>query len=184
MLTACTGGIKQSGQEDQIQVTGKLAVTPEEKRLYREAITALNANELDAAEDLLQEFRQKKPQFAGPLANLGLVYFKQGKLEQARTILQEALKKNPKQPHALNLLGQIAYLEGHATEAENLYLKAIASKKDYANAHYNLALLYDIFFQDIAKAVKHYQYYMQLTKFSDKETADWVEQLKNSLKGG
>jgi tetratricopeptide (TPR) repeat protein len=188
LLTACTGGTRPTTEEApadaQIPITDALSVSPEQKHLYREAITALNANQLDTAENLLKQFNRQKTDFAGPLANLGLIYFKQNKLEQAQEMLKQALEKNPQQPQALNLMGQIAYENGQAKEAEQWYLKAIASKEDYANAHYNLALLYDIFFQDIARAVEHYRRYQELTQFSDKDTANWLEQLENSLKGG
>lgn len=184
LISACSTGVKQQsvGDED-ISVSGDLSVSAEDKHLYRQAITAVNAGELDQAEHLLKEFSQRKPGFAGPLANLGLVYFKQGKLELAETNLKQALQKNPRQAHALNLLGQIAYVNGDAGKAEDYYKRAIAIKDDYAIAHYNLALLYDILFQDIQKAVIHYRRYMQLTGNSDSETANWLEQLENSLKG-
>lgn len=186
LLGACSAPVKQQAMPEQSSVaaSGELTVTAAEKHLYRQAITALNANDLDTAESLLKEFGQQKPELAGPLANLGLVYYKQGKKDLARETLLHALEKNSKQSHALNLLGEIAYEDGNAARAEEYYKKAIAIREDYANAHYNLALLYDIYFQDVAKAVKHYQRYMELTKYTDKDTANWLEQLENSLKSG
>ena len=184
LISGCSTGVRQQPvSEEEISVGGDLNVSAEEKHLYRQAITAVNAGELEQAERLLKEFSQRKPRLAGPLANLGLVYFKQEKLELAEKTLQQALQKNPRQAHALNLLGQIAYANGDAGKAEDYYKRAIAIKDDYAIAHYNLALLYDILFQDIQKAVIHYRRYMQLTGNSDSETGNWLEQLENSLKG-
>jgi len=179
LLGACSSPVKQQEMPQQsVAASGELTVTAAEKHLYRQAITALNASDLDTAESLLKEFNQQKPELAGPLANLGLVYYKQGKKDLARETLLQALEKNSKQAQALNLLGEIAYEDGNATKAEEYYKKAIAIRDDYANAHYNLALLYDIYFQDVAQAVKHYR------RYTDKDTANWLEQLENSLKSG
>jgi tetratricopeptide (TPR) repeat protein len=185
LANACSTATRQQAvSEEPITVTGELSVTPAEKHLYRQAITALNAGDLNEAESLLKAFHQQKPEFAGPLANLGLVYYKQGNRELATETLNRALEKNSQQAQALNLLGQIAYDDGQATIAEDYYKRALAIREDYANAHYNLALVYDIYFQDIASAVAHYRRYMELTNFSDQDTANWLEQLENSLKSG
>jgi len=42
-------------------------------------------------------------------------------------------------------------------------------------------LLYDIFYQDIANALKHYKHYLVEINFQDKNTVNWVEQLEASL---
>lgn len=184
LSTACssTPSRQQELSEGPTEVNGEISVSAAEKHLYRQAITALNAGQLDEAESLLRTFSEQKPQFAGPLANLGLVYYKKGNKELAAETLNRALEKNSKQAHALNLLGEIAYEEGQASKAEDYYKRALAIKDDYANAHYNLALVYDIYFQDVARAVVHYRRYMELTNFDDKDTANWLEQLENSLK--
>ena len=64
------------------------------------------------------------------------------------------------------------------------YKEAIENKNDYAIAHYNLALLYDIYFQDVAKAIPHYEKYMELINNEDKNTADWLEQIKRKTDNG
>ena len=183
-ISACSSGVKQPLMtETEPPSTGKVIVSDAEKHLYRQAITVLNADQLETAENKLKEFSLLKPEFAGPYANLGLVYYKQGKTELARQTLNKALEKNHQQAHALNLLGQIAYDQGNAKNAEQYYQQAITINPDYANAHYNLALLYDIYYQDIARAVNHYRRYMELTGNTDNDTANWLEQLENSLKG-
>jgi len=149
---------------------------------YQQAITLLNSNQLDSAESLLLEFTESRPELAGPWANLGLIYIKRENFKQAHNYLDKALEKNPALPQALNLSGLIAYQQGNIKQAEQLYKKAIEQKKDYAIAHYNLALLYDIYFQDFGLALPHYEKYLKLVDNPDKETLDWVEQIRNSLR--
>lgn len=188
-VSACSTQVKQA-TDSTIENTGKAAagdastfsVTTEQKQQYRQAITALNNNDLDEAEKLLKDFQQQKPGLAGPLANLGLVFYKRGNTEQAEKYLDQAIQLNDKQAQALNLKGEIAYRRGQVTQAEDYYKKALDAKDDYANAHYNIALLYDVYLQDIAKAVVHYRRYLELSDKPDQNTKDWLEQLENSLK--
>ena len=66
------------------------------------------------------------------------------------------------------------------SEAEKYYKTAISINKNFALAHYNLALLYDIYFQDIKRAYAQYLKYLSLVP-DDKETQAWADELKYSL---
>lgn len=151
---------------------------------YRDAIALLANGELDKAESALMDFAEDRPELAGPWANLALINIKRNKLDKAEEFAQKALQRNPEMPQAFNLMGYIEKNRGNILKARDFYTKAIEIKENYTIAHYNLALLYDIYIQDIAKAVAHYQKYMALTKHKDKKTADWLDQLKASLKKG
>lgn len=158
--------------------------TASEIREYKKAMLYLKKNKLEKSKAILIEFIEDRPSLAGPWANLGLIYLKQNQLDKAEDAVNKALERNPKQAHSLNLLGFIESKKGNFLAAEKHYLKAISYKKGYSVAHYNLALLYDIYFQDIPKAIQHYTAYLKLTGSKDKKTADWVKQLKNTLKKG
>ncbi len=79
-----------------------------------------------------------------------------------------------------NVLGLLAVEQKAFKKAETEYLLAVTLDKKLASAHYNLALLYDIYFQDIDKAYQSYQTYLSLNP-NDSKTRDWVDQLKYSL---
>lgn len=153
-----------------------------EIKLYQQAITYLNENQLDKAESILLKFADNQPNLAGPWGNLGLIQLKRNNIDEAEKLLKKALEKNPQMAQALNLLGVIENKRGNIKQANHLYTQAIHHKNDYAIAHYNLALLYDVYLQDIKKAVKHYQRYLKLVNNQDQKTADWLEELKLSLK--
>ena len=185
LLTACTASVqidKQLGENDTTTQPVASLITDSERNDYRNAITALNNDKLDIAEKILKEIIDKRNDLAGPWANLGLVYIRKNDLESAIQSLNKALQLNPNQPQALNLLGSIEYNKGNLKTPIDLYLSAIKNKPDYANAHYNLALLYDIYFQDIPKAIEHYKKYLELTDYQDKQTEVWLEQLVSTLK--
>lgn len=151
---------------------------------YRQAISLLSAGELEKAKLALIEFTEDRPQLAGPWANLGLIYIKQNRPEEAERYLDKAIERNPELAQAYNLKAYIEKSKGNILKSVELYKKAVSLKDNYAIAHYNLALLYDIYIQDIPKAVAHYQKYISLIKKKDKQTADWLEQLRASMKKG
>lgn len=184
MLSGCatTSKINQEMAARPQKDQSSISISNEERNTYRNAITALNNNQLDISESILKEILAHRPDLAGPWANLGLVYYKKNDAVNAVIAFQRSLKINPKQPNALNLMGVIEYNKGNIQKALEYYISAIQNKPDYANAHYNLALLYDIYHHDTPKAIEHYQHYMKITKYQDKETATWLQQLTDSVK--
>ena len=174
------------GSSDGAQATQPTTITAsgEVIALYRQAITELNNNQLEKAEISFLEMIKLQPDLAGPWANLALLYIKQKQYDKAEQNIQAALKRNPGMAQALNLRGYIESTKGHINKAKELYEKAITSKPDYALAHYNLALLYDVYLQNIPKAIEHYQRYLTLIEDKDPKTKDWVEELKRNIKSG
>ncbi len=162
-------------------------VSYEDLDTYKAALTALKNNNLDKAENLFNEFSNTQPDLAGSWANLGLIYYKKNKLKKSEKFVNKAIKLNPKNPYAQNLLGMLENKNAKFRNAERHYILAIKYKKNYANAHYNIALLYDLYFREIKKAINHYKQYLKLIEkkgLKDKITTNWLEQLQNSLKKG
>ncbi len=165
-------------------------ITPGEKKAasesqlesFKRAISALDNKKYDQAKSLFVELTEERPDLAGPWANLGLLELRQKNIDKAEKYLNIALKINPEMSEALNLMGLLATHKRQIKVARDYYLSAIKYKADYSNAHYNLALLYDIYLQNIDKATFHYRKYLKLTNNQDKETLSWVEQLEASLK--
>lgn len=185
LLSGCATHESKPDKLSQQDIDKALKETTESDiQKYRDAIALLAQGELVMAKSALIEFTEDRPELAGPWANLALISIKQGKLDKAEALLHKAIERNPKMSQAFNLMGYIEKDRGNILKAKDFYTKAIKLKNNYAIAHYNLALLYDIYIQDIYKAVTHYQKYMALTKHKDKRTADWLGQLKASLKKG
>lgn len=156
----------------------------DETELYRKAITALNNSQLDSAETELKRLIQARSEFAGPWINLALIDIKKNDLEGAQKNLNKALERNPKMAQVYNVRGFLELSHGNIAKAVDDYRQAIALKDDYALAHYNYALIHDIYFQDMKIAVRHYKRYLELTQNQDKKTADWVLELERNLAKG
>ncbi|MGD8785472.1 MAG: tetratricopeptide repeat protein [Thioalkalispiraceae bacterium] len=176
-----TGPASAPSETAQGADSDKANTTGEEIALYRQAITELNNNQLGRAEMSFLKMAKRQPDLAGPWANLALVYIKRQQYDKAEEHVQTALAKNPNMPQALNLAGYLASRKGEINKAKGLYEKAISEKPDYALAHYNLALLYDIYLQNLVKAVEHYQRYLSLIDYEDQKTKTWVEELKLNI---
>lgn len=179
LMVGCSqhGRIETDGRAE--SMPGSASNSEIEVQLYQQALLFLDNNELDKAEPILRTFSLKHPELAGPWANLGLIQLKRGNMDNAEGFLKEALTKNPKLPQAFNQLGVIEQNRGNALQAEQLYLQAIKENNDYAIAHYNIALLYDIYLQEIDKAISHYESYLELSDYKDQQTINWLKQLKS-----
>lgn len=155
-----------------------------EKNLYRKAVVLLNEGKLESAKEIFEEIKSDRPEFSGPYANLAVIALQEKKPEVAFKLAKLAVNKNPKFPQALNLLGYLELKNGEILAAVKHYKEAIKYKNDYALAHYNIALLYDVYMQDVQSAIPHYEKYMKLINGKDKTTADWLEQLKRTKGNG
>jgi len=158
------------------------SVSSSDKEKYRDGITALYNNDLSKAQRIFSEFVRNKPKLAGAYSNLALVYFKKEEFDKSLKQLNKALELNPKQAQAYNLRAQLYVVDGKIHEAKADYLKAIEYKPKYTNAQYNLALLYDVYLQEINLAIKHYKIYMSLIKEPDEATKEWITHLEGTLK--
>lgn len=172
-------------QTEALPVTRPAPNTPPkpftDAQAYRQAQGALEQGDLDEAQRILKALTQKYPNKAGPWANLGIVYLKLARLDEAEQALQQAVALNDALPETKNMLGVVYRKKGKIERAKTLYLDALKLDPDYAIAHYNLAVLNDIYLQDPGQALEHYSRYMELTGGADQQVAQWIEQLRKRV---
>lgn len=157
-------------------------LTDTEQKTYANALKQLKKGEIEQAEKALIKLAQLHRGNFSLWINLANAHYQTKSFEAASNALSQADSIKPNTPEAHNLSGLIAVEEQDYKAAEQHYLKALSLNKNYPSAHYNLALLYDIFYQDIRSAITHYQLYLTLIPEEDTATASWVEELKLSLK--
>lgn len=141
---------------------------------YKAAATAFKAKKYNRAIALFTAIVKQYPQSTLSHTNLGLLYLQQNKLKLAYKHFSESLKLTPANPVAHNHIGLIYRQQGEFDEALLSYKLAIKFKANYANAHLNLAILYDIYLHDIVMALQHYHHYQGLNKKPDKLVTKWI----------
>lgn len=145
---------------------------------FNKAVQALRARDYTQAESLLLDLTQKQPQLAAPWLNLGIVYARTNRKPQAIQTLRKGLGLNPNNAVAQNQLGILLRESGELKAAEQAYQAALAGTPDYANAHLNLGVLYDVHLKQPALALKHYEQYQRLMPSDGARVAVWLADLK------
>lgn len=145
---------------------------------YRRALGAISAGHDKEAEVFLLAMSRAYPDLSGPRANLGILYFRLGRLAEAEQALNMAIKINPDRPAYHNQLGILYRTAGRFNEAGKEYEKALQLDSGYAKAYLNIGILYDIYLNDLAKALTYYERYQQLQPQADKLVTKWIVDLK------
>jgi len=153
-------------------------VNAESRQLYQQALAALGAGRYPEAERALLAVIRREPELAGPRANLGIVYERIGRPEQALESLKEAVRLNPKRAVYYNELGMLSRRGGRFDDARRYYARALELDPDCAHAHLNIGILYDLYLQDPAQAMQHYQRYRELTPSEAGTVAKWIADLQ------
>jgi len=157
--------------------TGKIVKTQ-----FEQAIAFMQAGQDQEASALFSNIAKLEPKLASPHTNLGILYHRQGKLEEAEAAFKQALQLDAKDYVAANYLGMIYRSQGKFSDAEAAYEQALAAKPDYGYAHLNLAILYDIYLDNLPKALDHYEQYQRLSGDSDKQLVGWLADLRQRMK--
>ena len=105
-------------------------------------VTQIQARKLSAAEVALKKAIEINPKDAFAATNLGIVYCKQGRFDAAIASLLEAVADNDKDHIACNYLGICYGEQGFKGKAEEAFKRSLQIRDDYADAHFNLAVLY------------------------------------------
>jgi len=152
------------------------------QQFYTEAVASLKRGDTEEAIELLLQVSTGAPEKPYVFTNLGLAYFKLQKMDLAEQAFQEAISRSKKDAVAYNHLGILLRYKGQFEEARKYYQRAITIDSDYANAHLNLGILFDIYLQDLNLALKQYEKYQSLTGAEDKQVAGWIADIQRRLK--
>ena len=152
------------------------------QQFYAEAITSLKNGKTEQALELLVQVSTDAPDKPYVFTNLGLAYFKLQKLGLAEQAFEEAINRNNQDAVAYNHLGVLQRYKGQFEAARNQYQQAIRIDEDYAFAHLNLGILFDLYLQDLELALQHYQKYQALITEEDSQVAGWITDIQRRLK--
>jgi tetratricopeptide (TPR) repeat protein len=150
------------------------------RRDFERAVAMLNDKEYGQAIDLLEKVIEQSPGVTAPYIDMAIACEQVGKLEQAEEHLKTALSMFPEHPVACNEYGLLYRKTGRFAEARAIYEKAIAHFPDYYPVHRNLGILCDLYLNDLACALEHYEIYSEAWP-EDKQVKSWIADLRARL---
>lgn len=150
------------------------------RRDFQHAVAKLNNQEYDQAIELLGKVIEQSPGVTAPYINMAIACQKIGKLEQAEEHLKTALRLVPEHPVACNEYGLLYRKTGRFAEARAIYEKTISRFPDYYPVHKNLGILCDLYLNDLACALEHYEIYSKASP-EDKQVKLWIADLRARL---
>jgi Flp pilus assembly protein TadD len=183
-LNACQSVLKPAS-DPSLQQQAQAAVAQAadiNQQLYEDAIASLKSGKSDLAIELLVKVSRETPKKKFVFTNLGLAYLKFEKYDFAEQAFQQAIKHNSNDAVAHNHLGILQRRKGEFDSARQRYQRAIDIDKGYARAHLNLGILFDIYLQDLGKALKQYEKYQALTNQQDSQVAGWIVDIERRIK--
>lgn len=194
LLAGCaTGGkVAQRGVDGQISKPARLKVdgkkgftvtevariSGEARSNYQKALAHLQRDELDAGIELLEKVTSKAPGITAPYIDLGLAYGLAGDYEKAERSLKVALKLAPAHPVVLNELGIVYRKTGRFEAARRSYEAALAVHPGFHYARRNLGVLCDLYLEDLACALQHYEMYNAIVP-GDESVSMWMVDVRN-----
>ncbi|MEJ2574737.1 MAG: tetratricopeptide repeat protein [Gammaproteobacteria bacterium] len=164
-----------------IEISEPYEVDPEVKDKFNQAINLLNGEKYQEAIKLLEEVVAKTDKFTAPYIDLGMAYARTGDMKNAEKNLEKAVEINSHHPVALNQLGLVYRKTGRYKKAQETYQAILTMYPEFLPARQNLAVLCDIYLQDLSCALNEYEEYLKRVP-DDKKMKIWVADVKNRMK--
>jgi Tfp pilus assembly protein PilF len=147
---------------------------------FERAIAMMKDQDYGQAIDILEKIIEKSPGVTAPYIDIAIAYRLIGKPEKAEEPLKAALQLVPDHPVASNEYGLLCRKAGRFANARAIYESAIARFPDYYPLHRNLGILCDLYLDDPASALEHYEIYSK-AKPEDKQVKMWIADLRARL---
>lgn len=149
-------------------------------RQFAHAVALLHDRDYAQAAELLEKVVAGGPGVTAPHINLAIAYIRLGRPEAAEAHLQTALAMVPGHPLASNTYGLLCRKAGRFEAAREIYEASLERFPDYAPVRRNLAILCDLYLNDLESALEHYERYSQ-DRPQEAEVRLWIADLRNRL---
>ena len=135
----------------------------------------------DDAAAIWTDLRTRAPALAAPAYNLCLLAMHRGQWPQALEQLEAARARKGGDASVLDALGITYRNLGRFRDAEAAYRASLEAEPDRAATHRNIGVLLDLYLQQPAEALPHFERYMALTGAADKQVSGWIAELKQRV---
>jgi Flp pilus assembly protein TadD len=149
----------------------------ESKSEFERAVSLMKDGKNDKAIELLTRVIERQPGVTAPYINIAVACMRTNRPEQAEQNLKTALELFQAHPVASNEYGMLLRKAGRFKEAREVYEQAIARFPEYLPVHKNLGILCDLYLNDPACALKHFEIYSEGMP-SDPQVKTWIAELR------
>ncbi len=150
------------------------------RRDFDRAVAMLKDQDYAQAIDLLEKVIERSPGVTAPHIDIAIAYLRVGKPSLAEEHIKKALVLFPDHPVASNEYGLLCRKSGRFAEARAIYEKAIARFPEYFPLHRNLGILCDLYLNDPACALEHYEIYSK-ARPKDAQVTLWIADVRARL---
>jgi tetratricopeptide (TPR) repeat protein len=165
-----------AGGREGFVITEPSGMDAKSREEFNQAGAMIKAGDYDKAIELLEKVIAQWPQMTAPHINIAIAYERINKPEQAEQHLKKALGLFPGHPVASNEYGLLLRKAGRFAESRKIYEKSLETFPEYLPIHKNLAILCDLYLNDPACALKHYEIYSKAMP-KDKHVKIWIADL-------
>jgi tetratricopeptide (TPR) repeat protein len=181
LLAACAGGPaprpNPPAPPSAVQAKAAAPAAGSIEQRYRDALALLKNGQRKPAQEALLALTREHPELSGPWTTLGISQAQGKQRDAAIASFTRAVAANPRNAVAQNWLGSLYREAGNFAAAEQAYRRALAAQADYAPAHLNLAILYDVSLKRPQQALPFYRSYQKLQ--GDKLIVSaWIKELE------
>jgi tetratricopeptide (TPR) repeat protein len=159
-------------------ITEQARIGGDVRSQYDGALRLLEQERYPEGIAVLLEVAQKAPDVTAPYINLGIAYERIGDFERAEASFKKALELNPSHPVVHDELGMLYRQTGRFAAARASYEKALEIHAGFHYAHRNLAILCDVYLNDVPCALTHYEAYSRAEP-DDEEVTKWIADLRS-----
>jgi tetratricopeptide (TPR) repeat protein len=145
---------------------------------FNAALKLMKDHDTKQAQDAFLALSRDFPEYSGPLTDLSILYAQGRQRNLAIAGLSKAVNANSKNAVALNWLGALYREMGDFARSEQSYLLALSARPDYAAAHLNLGILYEVSLRRPQQALEHYRSYLRYAGKEDLIVSVWIKQLE------
>lgn len=177
LLYGCASSPSMDGASSSSN-TKPVDVSPEIVAQYTSAVATLKSGADDKALSQFNAILAKAPQLSGAYVNIGLIHMKKQRYADAELAFNQAINVNNHNIQAQNYLGVALREQGKFDKALKAYQQALQLDNNYADAHLNLGILYDIYLNDLSQALDQYEKYQNLTDNKDDQVSKWIADIK------
>jgi tetratricopeptide (TPR) repeat protein len=148
---------------------------------FTKGVHLLEKGQTEEARFVFEKLRDDYPKISVFYVNLGVTYKRLGLLPEAITSYQRALEIDRGDAAIYYNMGIALREAGEFRKAEQSYKTALVIFPDFMDAHYNLAVLYDLYLNQPNEAIEHYRRYLELGGGSLDEVQIWIAALQKRM---